>query len=188
MTTKHLLIALKNGKYVTFYIPRDDDRYTLKLWQDGSVFRLYGYFFVGNDPTKEENYKDEQYLTEETFDAFILQVVRRFPEIGLWRPFGGGSTTGQPGSEAGTILEDLEFGERARITLENDTRIAPMAVTFGIYGLMVHTHYAGTEDEARKYVVSAMQKIETMIAHLEKGEDFPGWYDTYKTLADDLIA
>jgi len=66
-----------------------------------------------------------------------------------WLPHEGGQTIGQSGSEHGIILQDDEHGGGARITLERDCKIAPFAITCGIYGYMVHTRFFGLEDEAQ---------------------------------------
>jgi hypothetical protein len=58
-----------------------------------------------------------------------------------WIEFEGGSTIGEQGSENGLTLKDEEQVRGARITLERDTRIAPFAITCGIYGWMVHTRF-----------------------------------------------
>lgn len=65
-----------------------------------------------------------------------------------WYLFENGATIGQPGSEQGAILRDEEHALGARITLERDGRIAPYAITCGIYGHMMHTRFFDTEDEA----------------------------------------
>ena len=54
-------------------------------------------------------------------------------------PYDGGSSIGRHGSENGVILRDEEHMDGARITLEQDGRIAPVSITCGIYGRMVHT-------------------------------------------------
>ncbi len=58
-----------------------------------------------------------------------------------WIDFDNGSTVGQPGSEHGTTVQDQEHPNGARNTLERDARIAPFAITCGIYGWMVHTRF-----------------------------------------------
>jgi hypothetical protein len=63
----------------------------------------------------------------------------------VWYPFDNGSTLGQKGSENGTILRDEEHPLGARITLERDGSIAPLAITCGIYGWMVHTRFFSQE-------------------------------------------
>jgi hypothetical protein len=56
-----------------------------------------------------------------------------------WHSFENGGTLGQAGSEEGTILRDEEHPLGARISLERDCRVAPFAITCGIYGWMLHT-------------------------------------------------
>lgn len=66
-----------------------------------------------------------------------------------WLQFDGGSSVGRTGSEEGVILLDEENELGARITIEKNGVTAPFAITCGIYGWMVHTHFLGTESEAR---------------------------------------
>ncbi len=58
-----------------------------------------------------------------------------------WEPFKEGASIGQRGSENGVILRDEVHVDGARITLERDGRMSPFAITCGIYGWMVHTHF-----------------------------------------------
>lgn len=82
-----------------------------------------------------------------------------------WVSFEDGMTIGHAGSEGGTILEDEEVEGACRITLEKGGW-APYSITCGIYGMMVHTSFAGEEDEARK-------KYEGMKADLKSFIDSP---------------
>lgn len=66
-----------------------------------------------------------------------------------WMEFGGGASTGDTGSEGGTILLDEEYEGGARITLEKNGITAPYSITCGIYGWMVHTRFFSGEGEAR---------------------------------------
>jgi hypothetical protein len=66
----------------------------------------------------------------------------------VWNLFDDGKTIGAAGSESGVILCDEEHSLGARITLERDTRIAPFAITCGIYGWMLHTCFLAAEPEA----------------------------------------
>jgi hypothetical protein len=66
-----------------------------------------------------------------------------------WLQFDRGATLGKSGSEEGTIVLDEEHPLGARITLERETKIAPYAITCGVYGWMVHTRFLGSEAEAR---------------------------------------
>lgn len=67
-----------------------------------------------------------------------------------WLPLDDGATIGQTGSESGIILRDDEHPDGARITLERGGGIAPYAITCGIYGRMMHTHFSSSEAEAQR--------------------------------------
>ena len=69
-------------------------------------------------------------------------------EESSWYPFNNGAALGQAGSEEGVVVYDEEHPLGARITLERAARIAPFAITCGIYGWMMHTCFFGSEDEA----------------------------------------
>src|SRR5882762_9356548 len=80
-----------------------------------------------------------------------------------WQPFDKGLTIGQKGAEGGTILSDMENVNGARITLEQDCyHNMPFAITYGIYGLLFHTHFKTQLDQAEQYIVwvkSTMNKV-----------------------------
>jgi hypothetical protein len=61
----------------------------------------------------------------------------------------GGKTVGSSGSEDGVIVRDEEHIDGARITLERGSRIAPFAITCGVYGWMFHTRFFGDEAAAQ---------------------------------------
>src|SRR5579863_10450135 len=67
-----------------------------------------------------------------------------------WSAFDNGKSIGLKGSESGRILRDEEHAGGARITLESGGLSAPFAITCGIYGWMVHTHFLETESEAKQ--------------------------------------
>lgn len=54
------------------------------------------------------------------------------------------------GPEEGWIIEDEEIPGVCRITMEEDCRAAPYGITCGTYGLMMHTTWAETYEEARE--------------------------------------
>ncbi len=66
-----------------------------------------------------------------------------------WHAYDGGETVGQRGSESGLILLDEEHPSGARITLEHNGVTAPFSITCGVYGVLAHTRFFGTESEAR---------------------------------------
>jgi hypothetical protein len=68
-----------------------------------------------------------------------------------WYTFDDGKTIGTLGSENGKILRDEEHSRGMRITLEHVmrlNRIAPFAITCGIYGGMFHTRFFSDEPKA----------------------------------------
>ncbi len=67
-----------------------------------------------------------------------------------WTPFVDEAGGAEPqGSEGGIVLLDEEHALGARITLERDSRVAPYAITCGIYGWMLHTRFFRDGDVAR---------------------------------------
>src|ERR1700756_6055208 len=79
-----------------------------------------------------------------------------------WYPFDGGRSIGSPGSEEGVIVLDEENDAGARVTLESRGRTAPFAITCGIYGWMVHTHFLEAEIGAR----AAFQDIKAELGRI----------------------
>lgn len=67
----------------------------------------------------------------------------------MWKTCLEGATIGTLGSEEGVIVYDEEYGSECRITLENCKEY--YAITCGIYGLMMHTAFAGEDDFQSKY-------------------------------------
>lgn len=66
----------------------------------------------------------------------------------MWEFAENGKTINTYGTESGEILRDEEYKHSCRITLEKNCGSIPYAITCGVYGLMVHTVYAGSEQEA----------------------------------------
>ena len=93
-----------------------------------------------------------------------------------WHPFENGGTLGQTGSEEGTILRDEEHSLGARITLERACRVAPFAITCGIYGWMLHTRFFSSQDEAEtqyermKNALAALLEAADKTAEIDGGE------------------
>jgi hypothetical protein len=79
-----------------------------------------------------------------------------------WREFSMGSSIGTVGSEGGAIVADESYEDRARITLERSTRLAPYAVTCGVSGWLVHTRFFESEAEAR----SQFDAMKAALAHM----------------------
>ncbi len=108
-----------------------------------------------------------------------------------WHPFENGGTLGQSGSEQGVIVHDEEHSLGARITLERAARVAPFAITCGIYGWMMHTRFFSSEDEAEaqyglmKTALSALLGAAEQTAAIDGGrqvlvEGVSRFVDTYQ--------
>ena len=116
----------------------------------------------------------------------------------IWRPAENGETIGTvSGSEGGTIInEEILVGETqntlggktplaiacgalgdALITLEKCGNTS-FAITCGIYGLMVHTVYFNTHDEALQNYDKMKQEIRDFIITLTDYDDIFEDYDT----------
>jgi hypothetical protein len=87
---------------------------------------------------------------------------RRDAAVMGWREFSMGSSIGKVGSEGGAIVADESYEDRARITLERSTRLAPYAITCGVSGWLVHTRFFESEAEAR----SQFDAMKAALAHM----------------------
>jgi hypothetical protein len=101
-----------------------------------------------------------------------------------WSVYNNGQTLGTSGSERGEIIDDIEHSAGARITLEKDGSIAPFAVTLGVYGLMFHTHFSDSDQEAKAFIQSTKDKINMLFLHLNIPETVRGaeWENKYNDL------
>jgi hypothetical protein len=88
-----------------------------------------------------------------------------------WHAFDSGKSIGQRGSESGIIIRDEEHGHGARITLERDGHTAPLVITCGIYGWMVHTRFFGTESEAQSEFEAMRAELSKIIASIPLAAD-----------------
>jgi hypothetical protein len=84
-----------------------------------------------------------------------------------WQPFENGSTLRKTGSEAGTIVRDEEHMLGARISLERDCRVAPYAITCGIYGWMLHTRFFASQTEAEAQYDAMKQALAALLEAAE---------------------
>jgi hypothetical protein len=89
----------------------------------------------------------------------------------MWQSFDEGRTTGKAGSEAGVILLDEEHAVGARITLERGGRVAPFAITCGIFGWMMHTRFFANEEEARRAYEDMKQALDSIIQSIPLESD-----------------
>lgn len=92
------------------------------------------------------------------------------------------------GSEGGIIVRDEEYYEKARITIEKDTNIAPYSITIGIYGLMFHTNFFSSIEAAEKTSTFYKVKIEEILklSNLEENEKQENWHDDLNRLLMEL--
>lgn len=89
-----------------------------------------------------------------------------------WQSFQRGGSIGKTGSEAGKIARDEEHTGGARITLERlKGRVAPFAITCGIYGWMVHTVYAGDEGEADLVFDKMKEDLARIVSAIPASDD-----------------
>jgi len=91
-----------------------------------------------------------------------------------WQPFENGGTLGQTGSEEGAIVRDEEHLLGARITLERDCRVAPFAITCGIYGWMLHTRFFGSQEEAEAQHEAMKNALAAMLEAADKTTEIDG--------------
>ncbi len=88
-----------------------------------------------------------------------------------WYAFEEGETLGQVGSEAGLIVSDEEHVLGARITLERETRMAPFAITCGVYGAMLHTRFLGDEAEARAEYEAMKEALAALVEMVDDASE-----------------
>lgn len=96
----------------------------------------------------------------------------------MWKLIDNGSTIGQVGSENGCIIADEEYRHSCRITLEKDGVTAPYSITCGVYGLMVHTIFAGSIAEAEKEFEEMKNELQAFIDS-EDDDDGGNWCEKF---------
>jgi hypothetical protein len=80
-----------------------------------------------------------------------------------WHSYDGGKSLGSRGSEEGVIIQDQEHDAGARISLERDARVAPFAITCGLYGWFFHTCFFSSQAEAETAFGEMKADMERMI-------------------------
>lgn len=86
--------------------------------------------------------------------------------MNAWQPLVGGFD-GNVGSEGGIVRLDEEHPDGARITLEEGGVTAPWSITCGVYGVMVHTAFFGSEADAREAVVVMKGRLTAILAAID---------------------
>ena len=105
-----------------------------------------------------------------------------------WSDFENGKTIGTKGSESGTIIQDIENSNGARVTLEKECGNIPFAITLGIYGLMFHTHFESDKNNATEYVERKKKQINKVFELYDITEEKRNthWNDKHNKLMDKL--
>lgn len=83
---------------------------------------------------------------------------------------------GSTGSEGGLVLEDEEYKSACRITLEKCPR--HYAITSGVYGGMVHTAFANSDDYMTKYL-AMKQELQNFIDKNITGDEEIDFYEYF---------
>lgn len=94
-----------------------------------------------------------------------------------WERLDDGATIRHSGSESGVILRDDEHPLGARITLEHGGGTAPYAITCGIYGWMMHTHFSSSEAAAQRDYELMREALSSILAGMPT-DDAPEDADT----------
>ncbi|WP_374172824.1 hypothetical protein [Flavobacterium tructae] len=112
---------------------------------------------------------------------FIKRIFRKStPEAFLnveieltenWVRYNNGNSIGKKGSEGGKILNDQENINGSRITIEANAGSIPFAITFGIYGLMVHTEFFSEIEIATEYFKRKKNEIDGILKMFEISEE-----------------
>ena len=92
----------------------------------------------------------------------------------LWHPFQNGGTLGRTGSEQGTTVRDEEYSLGARISLERDCRVAPFAITCGVYGWLTHTRFFRSKYEAEMQYEAMKSALAMLLEVAEKAKAING--------------
>ena len=106
-----------------------------------------------------------------------------------WHHFDKGRTIGKKGGEEGVIIADLENINGARITVEqqSDPRQG-FAITFGIYGLLFHTHFKTAPEQVEQTIAwlkSTINKVFDMYEQTENSRT-ADWYHEHDRLVHEL--
>jgi len=88
------------------------------------------------------------------------------------------------------IVLDEEHLDGARISLERATRVAPFAITCGIYGWFFHMRYFDDEAEAKREFRSMKLALEQIIEGLplESSEDSGGSSEKKEAMGQSMKA
>ena len=85
----------------------------------------------------------------------------------MWQPYDDNQTLGTEGSESGIIQRDEIYGSAARITFEAEGQVAPYAITCGIFGWMVHTHFVAQQEAVERDFEAMKQALSRIVNALQ---------------------
>ena len=94
-----------------------------------------------------------------------------------WKPYVNDETMDTKGIDNGVIVNDEEYSNEARITLEAGGH-APYSISCGIYGIMFHTAFAEDRTEA----VNKYEEMKEAVAEFlndnddADASDWCGWF------------
>jgi len=88
-----------------------------------------------------------------------------------WISYDEGKHLGETGTENGVITRDEAFSQSARITLESIDTNDHYAITFGIYGYMVHTSWYAALLEAELAYFEAQKDLAKIVGMIPYNND-----------------
>jgi len=105
-----------------------------------------------------------------------------------WHTFDEGRTIGSSGEEDGIIITDIEHVHGARIVVEENSPAGPYAISFGIYGLLFHTHFKTHSLQVTETVQWLRSKIDAVFSMYELPEEqrTDDWYHAHDKLVHEL--
>jgi len=106
-----------------------------------------------------------------------------------WKDFEKGKTIGKPGHEGGVITINMENVHGARITVEEVSgEHNQFVITYGIYGLLFHTHSKPTLEMTREYTAGLKYKMNKLfdMYELPEKQRSDDWYHEHDRLVHEL--
>ena len=88
-----------------------------------------------------------------------------------WVVYEQGSTLGTRGSEEGTIIRDEDYDNESHITLEENARAIPFAITCWIRNWLVHTRYFGDRIVAQQSYEEMKQELARIVELIRNLDD-----------------
>ena len=104
-----------------------------------------------------------------------------------WNPFDSGKTIDLTGGEGGRIIRDEEHTGGARITLEQQCKMAPFAITCGIYGWMVHASFYADQMAAEDDYDHQKTELARILSLIPR-DDVPDFEDRLDAAEDAMEA